>query len=174
MRHLHQVWWCTPSIPVLGKQRQADLWGSKPAWFTYWIPCQSGLYTEPVSITKHRYKKQFNGANVILQNLFTICVYINTQIWGSKCLSVLFWVKWVMWKTVWLSVLLKLLHRFTQKRGSLLHRGLCTSNCLTRVEGWVLEGDDSKSTAYCFSNSIPKWDWSYFPHVEWDHFLDLH
>lgn len=30
------------------------------------------------------------------------------------------------------------------------------SNCLTRVKGWVPEGDDSKSKAYCFSNSIPK------------------
>lgn len=121
-----------------------------------------------LSQKQNRYKKLSNlmETNIIAQKFasFNVCVYLSTQIWGSKvCPSVLFWVKWFRWKTGWFSSLLKLLHMFTHETGSLLQRYRAPPHCLTHVRGRSLRGENSKHKTYCFFNSILKWNCSFPP-----------
>jgi hypothetical protein len=44
------VWWHTPLIPELGRQREAGgSLSSRPAWSTKWVPGQPGLHRETLS-----------------------------------------------------------------------------------------------------------------------------
>lgn len=115
--------------------------------------------------------------NIIAQKFasFNVCVYLSTQIWGSKvCPSVLFWVKWFRWKTGWFSSLLKLLHMFTHETGSLLHRG--TVHLLTASHKWEegASGVKIQNIKLTASSTAFLNETVHFPHVEWWHFLDLH
>ena len=38
-----------PLITALGRQRQADFWGLRPAWSTYQVPGQPRLHSETLS-----------------------------------------------------------------------------------------------------------------------------
>ena len=68
-------WWRTPFIPALGRQKQADLLSSRPAWSTQQVPGQPGLHGEALSqktkkntIKKERKKETKKETNTERKN----------------------------------------------------------------------------------------------------------
>lgn len=56
------VWWYTPFIPVLGKQRQEDICDFEASQFTQWIPVQPGLCREKPCLKEKRKKEKVQTA----------------------------------------------------------------------------------------------------------------
>ena len=69
-----RVWWCTPLIPALVRQRQANFWVRGQAWSTKWVPGSQG-YTEKPCLKK----KKISSINAI--NDLSVSPSIKTYAW---------------------------------------------------------------------------------------------
>ncbi|EDL09664.1 mCG145151, partial [Mus musculus] len=60
-----QAWWIfVPLIPMLRRQRQADLYEFQPAWSAYTFLGQAGLHGKPLSQNKNNDKGETRERNI--------------------------------------------------------------------------------------------------------------
>lgn len=87
-----RLWWCTPLIPALRRQSQADLWKSEAVWFTQRVPGQSKLLRETLSLKEkvsiEKEQKTFNVYLPFTQIVTAFFIMVLCQVLYYTCCSI--------------------------------------------------------------------------------------